>query len=60
MTEYRKAQKKIVYDVLSQIKDLFPKCDKDFYYTSQQAKLYKLFKKFGLVRVMRKYGVLDK
>lgn len=60
MTEYRKAQKQIIYDVLSQIKELFPVCNKDFYYISQQEKLYKLFKKYGLIKVMRKYCVLDK
>ena len=60
MTEYRKAQKQIIYDVLSQIKSLFPACDKDFYYMTQQEKLFNLFKKYGLIKIMRKYCVLDK
>jgi tRNA uridine 5-carbamoylmethylation protein Kti12 len=59
MTEYRKAQKKIVYDVLSQIKQIFPVCDKDFYYMTMQEKLYNLAKKYGLIKTLRKYGVLD-
>lgn len=64
MTEYRKMQKQIIYNILSQIKELFPVHTPGNYeticYNDTQEKLYKLFKKYGLVRVMRKYCILDR
>lgn len=60
MTEYKKAKIQIIYDVLSQIKEIFPVCDKDFYYATMQEKLYKLAKKYGLVKTFYKLSILDR
>lgn len=59
MSKYRETQKEIVYGILSQIKDIFPVCDKDFYYMTMQEKLYNLALRWGLVKRLRKLGVLD-
>lgn len=60
MTEYRKAKTQIVYDVLSQIKIIFPVCDKDFYYVTMQEKLYKLARRYGLIKTFYKLSILDR
>lgn len=59
MSKYRETQNKIIFDILSQIKSLFPVCDKDFYYMTMQTKLYNLALRWGLVKRLRKFGVLD-
>ena len=63
MTEYRKAKIQIIYDVLSQIKELFPAETRGIYenvlYQDTQEKLYRLGKKYGLIKTFRKLSVLD-
>lgn len=63
MTEYRKTKTQIIYDVLSQIKELFPVHAPGNYeticYNNVQEKLYKVAKKYGLIKTFRKLGVLD-
>lgn len=63
MTEYRKAKIQIIYDVLSQIKELFPARKRgiyeDVFYQDIQEKLYRLGRKYGLIKTFRRLGVLD-
>ncbi len=63
MTEYRKTKIQIVYDVLSQIKELFlvhaPGNYETICYNTTQEKLYSVAKKYGLIKTFRKFGVLD-
>lgn len=58
--EYREAKNKIIYDVLSQLKELFPCNQNKIYYEDTQNKLYKIGKKYGLLKAFYKYAILDK
>lgn len=64
MTEYRKTKMQIVYDVLSQIKELFPAHAPGNYeticYNNTQEKLYNLAKKYGLIKTFYKLSILDR
>lgn len=64
MTEYRKIKIQIVYDVLSQIKELFPVHTPGNYeticYNTTQEKLYTVAKKYGLIKTFYKLSILDR
>lgn len=64
MTEYRKAKIQIIYDVLSQIKELYPAkirgIYEDVFYQDTQEKLYRLGKKYGLIKTFYKLSILDR
>lgn len=63
MQEYRAGKKQIVFDCLSQLKELFPVHNPGNYeticYNNVQEKLYNIAKKYGCIKTLKKYGVLD-
>lgn len=63
MTAYKINKYNTVYDIMSQIKEIFPARSPGNYetlcYNDMQEKLYKVAKKRGCIKILKKFGVLD-